>query len=241
VLIICFVPQNIFHLLRPVDSVVTAFFVQAFVTKLDDETVVGPSNTHKVVQQLKPSDVSLRASEIASIRVSSSASTFHDQGSDQGADADSEASSDSDFLEFDVYEREGFDKIMQTVAGGSYSQTNFARDICDYLEIFERLAPDREPVGYLVCDQLTMERFGNLRFQTRAEGFIEPNELHVIVSEMHAELLALADRTDRNRSLIRTYPHRQEQNQESLEITGALLRRHPALSLFVSRRRSKHA
>ena len=212
----------------------TAFFVQAFVTKLDDETVASPASAHKVVQHHKPSDASLRPSENASVRISSSTTS---SVQDHGADADSEGSSDSDFLDFDVYEREGFDKIMQTVAGVSSSETNVARDICDYLEIFEKLAPDREGVGYLVCDQLTMERFGNLRFQTTAEGFIEPNELHVAVSEMHAELLALADRTDRNRSLIRTYPHHQRPDQESFEITAALIRRHPALSLFVSRRR----
>ena len=211
----------------------TAFFVQAFVTKLDDETVASPANAHKVLQHHKSSDVSLRPSENASVRISSSTtSSVHDHG----ADADSEGSSDSEFLEFDVYEREGFDKIMQTVAGVSSSQA-IARDICDYLEIFEKLAPDREGVGYLVCDQLTMERFGNLRFQTTAEGFIEPNELHVAVSEMHAELLALADRSDRTRSLIRSYPNHNAPDHESLEITAALIRRHPALSLFVSRRR----
>jgi hypothetical protein len=222
-------------------SVVTAFFVQAFVTKLDDETIVAPINAHKVFQQHKVSDGSIRTTGNLSFRVSSSANSIQDQGSDQGADADSEGSSESDFLEFDVYEREGFDKIMQTVAGGSHNQTNFARDVCNYLDLFEKLAPDREPVGYLICDQLTMERFGNSRFQTGTEGFVEPNELHVIVSEMHAELLAYADRTDQNRSLIRTYPPRQQSKQEFLEITAALLRRHPALSLLVSRRRTKLA
>lgn len=209
--------------------------MQSFVTKLDDEPIAVLNNPPKIVHQHKASVFGPKTSENSSFRVSSIASSIHDQG----ADADSEGSSDSDLLEFDVYEREGFDKIMQTVAGGSYDQANYARDLCDYLEIFEKLAPDREPVGYLICDQLTMERFGNLRFQTRAEGFIETNELHVIVSEMHAELLALADRTDRNRSLIRSYPHRQATKEETLEITAALLRRQPALSLFVSRHKKK--
>lgn len=37
---------------------------------------------------------------------------------DEAHDADSEGSSDSsEQFEFDVYEREGYDKIIQTVAG----------------------------------------------------------------------------------------------------------------------------
>src|SRR6476620_1050293 len=45
-------------------SVVTAFFVQAFVTKLDDETIVTPANANTVAR--KAVDSSLRASENAS-------------------------------------------------------------------------------------------------------------------------------------------------------------------------------
>ncbi|GKY94410.1 hypothetical protein MPSEU_000407000 [Mayamaea pseudoterrestris] len=224
-------------------NVVTAFFVQAFVTKLDDDAIVAPINALKLVQPSKaPPDSGLRNSENASFRVSSSTSSIYDQGSDQGADADSEGSSDSDFLEFDVYERQGYDKVMQTVAGGSYTQSNIALDVSEYLGTFEKLVPDREAVGYHICDQLTMERFGNHLFMAMAEGFVESNELHVIVSEMHAELIALADSPpDKNRSLIRTYSHHQRPDQESLEITAALLRKHPALSLLVSRRRLKQA
>jgi hypothetical protein len=212
--------------------------VQAFVTKLDDETLAAPSSPHKVVHQYKPVDNNARAPvNNRAARLSSSAS-IPDHVSDHGADADSEASSDSDFLEFDVYEREGVDKIMQSVASGFYNQSNTAREVCDYLEVFEKLAPGREQVGYLVCDQLTTERSSNLHFQTSAIGVVELNELHVIVSDMHAELLALSDRMDRDRSLIRTYQHPQEPN-EWLEISAALMRRHPAKTLFVSRRRRR--
>lgn len=172
----------------------------------------------------------------------------HDGGSEAG-DADSEGgSSINEFFEFDVYEREGFDKIMQTVAcGGTHSTDHdYAQNICDYLEIFESLTPGRESVGYLICDQLTLERYGNRRFQNMSIGFLEVNELHVIVTDMHAELLALAPRASfaADRSLIRTFPHRDSadpssstttSNNQVLEVTAALIRRHPALSLFVSR------
>lgn len=158
-----------------------------------------------------------------------------DHGSE--SDADSEGSSvTNEFLEFDVYEREGFDKIMQTVAcGGSSQGQDYAQSICDYLEVFESLTPNREAVGYLICDQLTLERYGNRRFQNMAKGFLESNELHVIVTDMHAELLALASRASfADRSLIRSFPDRDDPTKV-LDISAALIRRHPALSLFVSR------
>jgi hypothetical protein len=50
----------------------------------------------------------------------------------------------TEIFAFDVYEREGFDQIMRTVAGGAdQEQEAFARSICDYLEIFESLAAGR--------------------------------------------------------------------------------------------------
>jgi hypothetical protein len=157
-----------------------------------------------------------------------------DNGSDHGADADSEASSDNELFQFDVYEREGIDKIMQTIAGAPQSGGDFARNMCSYLEIFERLSPGRETVGYLVCDQHTLDRFGNRRFQTKAIGFLDENQLH-FVSDMHSELLALSSRASFDgRSLIRTFPREHDPNQ-TLEISASILRRHPAVSLFVSR------
>jgi hypothetical protein len=110
-----------------------------------------------------------------------------------------------------------------------------ARDVCSYLEIYETLAPGRETVGYLVCDQQTLERFGNRRFKTKAIGFLDENTLHSVVSDMHSELLARAlGASIHDRSLKQTFPHRREAGK-ALEISASLLRRHPALSLFVSR------
>jgi len=76
---------------------------------------------------------------------------YANDGSEAG-DADSEGDSDgsNEFFEFDVFEREGFDKIMQTVAcGTNYNSDHgdFAQNICDYFEIFESLTPGRESVG----------------------------------------------------------------------------------------------
>ena len=59
------------------------------------------------------------------------------------------------------------------------------------------------------------------------------DELHVVVSDMHAELLALSSQASfRGRSLIRSFQHRQNPDLK-LDISAALLRQYPALSIFV--------
>ena len=59
-------------------------------------------------------------------------------------DADSEGSSDSSGLsEFDVFERQGYDKIIQSISTGGQHQDDYARQVCSHLEIFESLTPGR--------------------------------------------------------------------------------------------------
>lgn len=54
--------------------------------------------------------------------------------------ADTSASLSTRELEFDIYEREGYDKIMRTVAGNSEEEEDqYAKSICDMLEVFERM------------------------------------------------------------------------------------------------------
>ena len=221
-------------------NVLTAFFVESFVTKLNDDKDA-PAEATATLH--KDREFHIQSSERNVRRVSSNGNLSlkrkkksHDNSFDRGADADSEGSSESELFEFDVYEREGFDKIMRTVSGvQSIYEGDYAQRICSYLEIFESLSPGRETVGYLICDQQTMERFGNRRFRTKSVGFLGENKLHGAVTDMHAELLALAPKANiQERSLIRSFPHRRDETKK-LEISAALLRRHPALSLFVSR------
>ena len=97
-----------------------------------------------------------------------------------------------------------------------------------------------EKVGYLVCCQQTMNRYGNRRFETEAAEFIGKLALHGLVSDIHSELLVLLSSSKSkefksgDRSLIRVYPHPTDPSQK-LEISATILRRHPALSLFVTR------
>ena len=94
------------------------------------------------------------------------------------------------------------------------------------------LGRHRRKVGLMVCCQQTMSRFGNRRFQTLAEDYIDESALHMVVSDMHAELLALAGK-HRNRSLLRVFAHLTEPGK-TLELSASLIRHHPAVSLFVS-------
>ena len=117
----------------------------AFVSKLG-----GTTDSQGRVEQPKmaPSkEFSIRASENKGVkRISSLHSMAHmadDEANSDDHDADSEDSSDSsELFEFDVYEREGYDRIISTVVGGQ-DQDDFARQVCNQLEIFESLTPGR--------------------------------------------------------------------------------------------------
>ena len=100
------------------------------------------------------------------------------------------------------------------------------------------MSPGRESVGYLICDQSTLDRFGSHRFRTKAVGFLRDDELNMVVSDMHSELMALSSRVtySNDRALVRTFPHKMDQSKV-LEISAALLRQQPAVSIFVSRTR----
>jgi hypothetical protein len=245
-------------------NVLTAFFVESFVTKINEDSDDNIGSTDRgrggaptdaapttPTRRKDGNDFTIQTPENSRSvrRISSSTSSLfeaHQQEASFDAGVGGEVDfydsdgSDSGFYEFDVYEREGLDKIMQTVAGvgasAPYYNSEFARQLCDYFETFEGLASGREPVGFLVCDQFTMERFGNRRFQSLSVGFMEASDLHQIVSDMHSELLALASRIQ-DRSLIRTF----HQGNRVFEISATLLRRHPALSLFVTRARASPA
>lgn len=149
------------------------------------------------------------------------------------------------FASFDIYEREGFDNIMRTVAGDTDDeQEAFARSVCNYLERFESLTSGREKVGYMVCCQQSLNRFGNRRFQTQSRPFLMEHTLHQVVSDMHSELLALTSTRKNsfgNRCLVRTFPELDGASSRRLEIAATLLRHQPAATLFASRIRTSNS
>ena len=199
-----------------------AFFVGAFVTKLDEESVDDHEIEEVVITRQKKRDFNIDTAVRKSTRMVSSRSTsFLDESNH------SNGSSGTEVFEFDVFEREGFDKIMRTVARGADDADAYAKDFCDMLELFERLSPGPSKLGYLVCCQQTMNRFGNRRFQTLAEQFMEVNQLHAVVSSMHAELLSPEKKEG---------PVQRDFAKDgiALRVSASLLRQQPAISLFVS-------
>jgi hypothetical protein len=200
----------------------TAFFVGAFVTKLDDVDM--DEQDEVVMTRQKAREFKIDASTRTIRRIASYMNTRED--------LTRTSSSETDVYEYDVYERENFDKVMQTVAGGFHGVDSYAKEVCDMLEVFEQLSHEGEDMqkkhGFLVCCQQTMNRYGNRRFQVLAEEFMETHQLHSVISEMHANILSIAITEDGTAE--RTFV----KGSRTLRISGALLREQPAISMFVS-------
>ena len=77
---------------------------------------------------------------------------FHSYSDGMGRDSSessskevmSRTSSRQQIVNFDVYEREGYDQIMRTVAGDTHEEeATFAKSVCKQFEILESLTPGR--------------------------------------------------------------------------------------------------
>jgi len=242
-------------------NVITAFFVEAFVTKTNEPaddiySAEEKASTLKSCFRIQNSE-NTNVRRVCSSDNLSTGILLEDEDADLGYDAlldqnllvNSAAStcgtSTDTFASFDIYEREGFDNIMRTVAGATDDEQEvFARIVCNYLERFESLTSGREKVGYMVCCQQSLNRFGNRRFQTSSRSFLTDDTLHKVVSDMHSELLALTSTRKNsfgNRCLVRTFPQIDGESSRHLEIAATLLRHQPAATLFVSRIRMSKA
>eukprot|EP00978_Attheya_sp_CCMP212_P000972 scaffold2035_cov53-Attheya_sp.AAC.1 len=214
-----FISSNLFSV-SILLNILTAFFVGAFVTDNESKTSNGGGSL-----DANSNPVSLRASTRGLKRVA--VMTEDDESSDS-SDLDNDNAS-----QFQIYERQGFEKIMQTVAGGSDSDGEYAKQVCDVLEIFEGLTPGREKVGYLVCCQHSLNRFGNRRFESMLGDL-----LHEVVNEMHSEIMELGrsgnKHSEETVELVRQFPHVKDPTK-ALEVSARLLRRKPPVSIFISR------
>mmetsp|Transcript_37381 Transcript_37381/g.112007 ORF Transcript_37381/g.112007 Transcript_37381/m.112007 type:complete len:562 (-) Transcript_37381:253-1938(-) len=137
--------------------------------------------------------------------------------------------------EFNMFERQGFDKIMETVAGDS-DDFSWVQKTCEILEIFESLTPGIERVGHLVCCSQSGERFGNRRFLIMTREFFGEDMMHMIMSDMHSELInSLAATESMNKSNVKRIF---EGVSRELELSAALISSRPPVSVFVARVRS---
>jgi hypothetical protein len=218
-------------------NVLTSFFLEAYLTK-SNEDADGLTEATALVHKEKENKPGIEhhGFHFAGNRHhSQSPDRRHIQRQDDSDhDADSEGSSESGLFEFDVYERNGVGKLLENSPGGS-RRDNVLQRICGYLEIFESLSSGRQPVGWLVCDQQTMDRFGNQLFQELASGFLGDSELQTVVTDLHSELLVLAPTSNsKNGARVRQYPAKNMPNSY-LQISGSLLSQNPTLSIFVVR------
>lgn len=221
-------------------NVLTSFFLEAFVLK-SNEDADGPAESTAVVHMDRESKNGLDQHGPRSYnevhrteRLEQKKSRTKPRSDNSDHDADSEGSSESGVFEFDVYERNGMDKLVE-MSTGTFRQDFISQHICSYLEIFESLAPGRQPVGWLICDQQTMDRFGNHLFQDLANDFLDESELQALVTDMHSELLVLEPTSNaKGGTRVRQYAAKDKQNQ-FLQISASLLSRNPTMSIFVSR------
>lgn len=132
-------------------NILMAFFVQTFVTKLEHGTIATAPDKD---EEEGETSLSIRTSESNAIRrVSSESSLLERIVPEKTPKAGSDSTvivKDGDYFEFDVYERQGFDKIMQTVAGGGIdAEIDLANKYCSLLDILQTMVPD-DNVGYLI-------------------------------------------------------------------------------------------
>lgn len=233
-------------------NVITAFFVESFVTKHHDHK---DDDDHGGEKEVAHREFQIRTGENTNVKkflgMSTRTNPLHghqqlddDERSSASQERDQSIDSNnggSEVFSFDIYEREGYDQIMRTIAGSSDAeQETFAQNVCNYLEMFESLTSGREKVGYMVCCQQSLNRFGNLRFQTSSKDYISNDTLHKVVSDMHSEVLVLSIHKKKfeSRCLVRTFPHPKDPSR-LLEISATLLRYQPAATLLVSRIQNK--
>lgn len=200
-----------------------AFFVGAFVAKIDGSSI-GIQAAPALTQQNKVSFSTDATSQLSRIPiVTRNGSAF------SGDSSHSSNACPSDVLEFHVLEREGFGNIMRTVAGGTGTTDAdaYAKQVCDMLDLLERLSPGRPKLGYLIYRHQAMGTYGNIHFRALAESFLNADQLHAIVTDMHKALLS----NQGDEGII----HREFTRDGSiLQLAASLLRQQPPISLFVS-------
>lgn len=154
----------------------------------------------------------------------------------------SELSHRSRFVEvpFDVERRQSLEVLMNTVAGDDDNDEEELKQTCRMIDVFESMVPHREKVGFLICCPRAMARFCNAPFKQITRGFIDEGRLHVVVGEMHIDLIALhSDKA--NAAIVRKFHSAVDfdvevQEETALEIRATLLGAYPPMSLFVARR-----
>mmetsp|Transcript_24942 Transcript_24942/g.37337 ORF Transcript_24942/g.37337 Transcript_24942/m.37337 type:complete len:123 (+) Transcript_24942:1759-2127(+) len=97
----------------------------------------------------------------------------------------------------------------------------------------------RDKVGYMVCCHKTSDRIGNRRFEVITKNYLNEDIMHVIVSDMHRELIDLAfnalDNEGNNDFTVERTFQSKNPAGERLILSAALLEEEPPVSLITAR------
>jgi len=150
--------------------------------------------------------------------------------------------------EFNISVRPCFDTFMKTVTGFGDDEDIVAKEVSEVLELFEKLAPGREKVGYLCSCYKSMNRYGNRRFQNIMNIFMSDEEMHVMIGKMSQQI---QEKKQHNTKLIQGKNQQEENDSTSntnvtekilergdikAQLTASILREGSTVILFVARR-----
>eukprot|EP00548_Thalassiothrix_antarctica_P004586 CAMPEP_0194139512 /NCGR_PEP_ID=MMETSP0152-20130528/9144_1 /TAXON_ID=1049557 /ORGANISM="Thalassiothrix antarctica, Strain L6-D1" /LENGTH=711 /DNA_ID=CAMNT_0038837375 /DNA_START=519 /DNA_END=2654 /DNA_ORIENTATION=- len=222
----------------------TAFFVGAFITKLDETK--SDEERGAIMKELKDEGDSTIDSSSRSIpklplaRNSSSASLYSLNFPTVPFARNSSCASlyslnfpteemEDDSQDYEVVERQGFDTILRTVTGSNNENADdYIKEVGKMLETFEYLTEGQVNISYMLCCQQTMTRFGNQRFENIAKEYLGTDERHTIVNDMHARLLSPSNMND-------SIAQNVTKNECTLRFTASLVHDQPAISMIVLR------
>jgi len=175
-------------------NVLIAFFVGAFVTKYEKSEKIGDGKLQKLSLgvQTKKSTRMRRHNSNLSLRENISPSRHNSIRSVTMPDFDESIRSASvgDLVhELEMFQREGYEKVLETVVGGVENEISDAKEACSVLKAVEKLTPSSETIGYLVSCYKSLSRFANGHFEDLIRHFGQEASIHRIVSEMHTELI----------------------------------------------------
>ena len=131
-----------------------------------------------------------------------------------------------------VSERQGFDNVMQSVVGGTIDEEKTPKILSHFLELFEVLTPEREKVGYLVCNQKSMDRYGNRRFHSMMNEFMNDEMMHNVLGDISDELVAMSHKEIKKEDYIqRTFEH---SSGKILEVKASIMNDDVSILVFVA-------
>jgi len=178
-------------------NVLIAFFVGAFVTKYEESEQIGDGKLQKL-------SFGMETKKSTRIRSHNSDHSLNMLREELRINDDSETSlrekiniyesqrnsPDNDSVrELEMFQREGYEKVIETVVGGVQDEIHDAKEACAVLKAVEKLTPSSEKIGNLVSCYKSLSRFANGHFEELIRSFGQEGSVHRIVSDMHTELI----------------------------------------------------